>query len=367
MIYLDYASHTQPDLDIFNLMIEDAKNYPLNVNSLYPNTPSPFEKYLEYENGIKSIVGLNDYNFVLTSSATESNNLAIKGYSSIYGAFGKHIITTKYEHSSISGSLNTLLEKGYTVDYVNLTKDGFIDLNSLEALMKKDTILVSIGSVNSETGHIQNISKIAEIVHSKPFARLHVDATQSYGKIKLDYSLCDLISCSAHKIYGPTSGCGALFLKKDLAIKPLLDGGKSMSAYRSSTPDLMMVGALYNSTKKIFAKIDENFKHVTKLHSRLVEYFNSKNFLINSDINNPFILNVSVSINGQELQQLLAQKDVYISTKSSCSAKNSIPKSVATIYLDNNRAKRSIRISLSHKTTLEEVEQFITIIESILP
>lgn len=87
--------HTQPDLDIFNLMIEDAKNYPLNVNSLYPNTPSPFEKYLEYENGIKSIVGLNDYNFVLTSSATESNNLAIKGYSSIYGAFGKHIITTK--------------------------------------------------------------------------------------------------------------------------------------------------------------------------------------------------------------------------------------------------------------------------------
>lgn len=366
MIYLDYASHTNIDTSIFSKLIELSNTYPLNVNSLYQNNFNGYEKYTEYETKIKKLTNLENYDFVLTSSATESNNLALKGYSDIYKLFGKHIISTPYEHSSISGSLNTLKENGFEIEYVEIDNNGFIDLNSLTKLIRKDTILVSISSVNSESGHIQNINAISNIIHNNPNTALHIDATQSFGKIPLDYSVADLISCSAHKFYGPTSGCGGLFIKNNLSLKPQIDGGKAITQYRSSTPDLLMIAAFYYAAKNMFDNIYKNFTYVKNLHSILKDYFLQAKCLINSDCNNPYILNVSTNLPGQEIQKTLAELDIFISTKSSCSAKNALPKTVMSIYNDKNRAKNSIRISLSHKTTLNEIEIFINEIGKLI-
>lgn len=366
MIYLDYASHTNIDEDILTKLIDLSKTYPLNVNSLYQNNYNGYEKYIDYENKIKSLTNLQNYDFVLTSSATESNNLALKGYSDIYKLFGKHIISTPYEHSSISGALNSLKENGFEIEYVEIDNNGFIDLNSLTKLIRKDTILVSISSVNSETGHIQDINKISEIVHKNPNTALHIDATQSFAKIPLNYSVADLISCSAHKFYGPTSGCGGLFIKNSLSIKAQIDGGKAITQYRSSTPDLLMVAAFYYSSKKLFDNIDTNFMYVKNLHTILIDYFQQHNCAINSDLSNPYIINVSTNIPGQEIQKKLSEQDIFISTKSSCSAKNALPKTVMAIYNDKNRAKNSIRISLSHKSELNEIKMFMNEIGKLI-
>lgn len=366
MIYLDYASHTNTDLEIFEGMIKDSMLNNISVNSLYAGNFSSYEKYLEYENGIKELSNLMDFNFVLTSSATESNNLAIKGYCNAYKCFGKHIISTPYEHSSISGSLNRLVEEGFEVDFLELDKNGFIDLNSLKKLIRNDTILLSFASVNSETGHIQDIVSIKNIINDYPNISMHIDATQSFGKINIDYSCADLITMSAHKLYGPTSGCGGLFVKKDKIIIAQLDGGKSTTPYRSSTPDLIMIGAMYRVCKNLFTSIDNNFNHVKTLQTTLYEFAIKNNFIINSDINNPFILNFSTPKKGINVQKELALRDIFISTKSSCSSKSSIPKSVFAIFNDRKRAINSIRISLSHKTSNEEIDIFMQNMEEII-
>lgn len=365
MIYLDYASHTNIDTDILQAMIEDAKNYPISVNSLYQGENSGFDKYNEYVNNLKKITTLLDYDFVLTSSASESNNLAIKGCAMSYKGFGKHIISTPYEHSSISGSLNYLVAQGFQVDYVDIDENGFIDVSSLKKLLKENTILVTFASVNSETGHIQDLENLAKIIKSYPNALIHVDATQSFGKLNINYDCADFISFSAHKLYGPTSGCGGLFVRHNKLLTPQIDGGKSMTPFRSSTPDLIMMGAMYRACEKLFRNIDTNYTYVKNLQTKLLNFINTNNFAINSDLNNPFILNISTNKNGISIQENLAKKGIFISTKSSCSAKASIPKSVYAIYNDRLRAKNSIRISLSHKTSSNDVDSFIKILGEI--
>lgn len=366
MIYLDYAAHTSIDKKVFEEMLNISKYYPGSVNSDYSIGFDSYNKYTEFTTNIKNLTKLCNYELILNSGATESNNLAIKGCVNSYKAFGKHIITTEYEHSSVIGSINSLIQKGFTVSYVDIDKNGHIDINSLKNLIKNDTILVSIGAVNSETGHVQNLSDIKDTILSvNPNVKFHTDATQSFGKIDIDYSVCDYITTSAHKLFGPTSGCGMLYRKLNALLKPEIDGGKSMSPFRSATPDLVMMSAYNECCNMFFKNLNENFKYVSILSEKLVSYFKMKKFFINSDKKNPYIVNISTMINGDIIKNELSKQNIFFSTKSSCVAKNTVPKSVKTIYKDNNRAKNSIRISLSYKTTIEEIEKFIKTFDTI--
>lgn len=366
MIYLDYAAHTSIDKEVFDEMINISNQYPGSVNADYKIGKAANDKYNELCATILSTLDLDNHDLILTSGATESNNLAIKGVAEIYSAFGKHIISTPFEHSSTKGSLINLQKKGYDISFVEINTDGRINVDSLINLLKNDTILVSLCSVNSETGHIQDISKIAKNI--KNFNNriiIHVDATQGFGKIKENYSYCDLITASAHKLYGPTSGAGLLIRSKSTLLSPQIDGGKSYTPFRSATPDLVMLSAVAKCTQLSFSKIDENFEYVKGLYDIIINHFINKGFLINSSSENPYIINISTNINGEKLKDALAGQGIYISTKSSCESKKSIPNSVNIIYKDVNRAKNSIRISISHKTTYDDIYEFIKIFDKV--
>ena len=213
MIYLDYSATTPVNQDVLDSFIKACNRYPGNPNSLHKLGVESKNMIDKATNQIASIMGVKNEEIIYTSGSSESNNLAIKGICLMYQNRGKHIITTDLEHSSIYGPIDYLLKLGFEVSYVKLTQEGFVDLEHLKSLMRDDTILVTINSVNSELGIQQPINEIGVLLKCYPKCYFHVDMTQSVGKVKVNCENIDLISFSAHKFFG-LKGIGVL-IKKD--------------------------------------------------------------------------------------------------------------------------------------------------------
>ena len=213
MIYLDYSATTPVNemvLDSFNKV---SREYVGNPNSLHKLGNMSHKLMEAATKQVSDLLGVNSNEIIFTSGASESNNLAIFGVLNQYPSRGKHIVTTKLEHSSILAGMNYLKQNGYKIDYVKINSDGCVDLADLKRLVTNDTILVSIGEVNSEIGLIQNVNEIGEYLKNFPRCIFHVDGTQAIGKKQVDLTNIDLYSFSGHKIYG-LKGIGCL-IKKD--------------------------------------------------------------------------------------------------------------------------------------------------------
>ena len=360
MIYLDYSATTPVDSRVLDTYNKVTNNFIGNPNSLHRLGVEAKKLESEATEQIKKILNLNDEEIIYTSCASESNNLAIKGVALRNSKKGKHIITTNLEHSSIYGPIGYLQNLGYEIDFVKTNEYGLIDVENLKSLLREDTILVSIGAVNSETGVKQNIEDIALLLKNYN-CYFHVDATQAIGKIKLDFSNVDLVSFAAHKFYGP-KGIGVLIKKKDILIEPLIHGGKSTTKYRSGTPALPLIASLSKALRLIDEKLDNNYSKVETLNKKIVEKINTyENVTINSnEYSIPHILNISLlNIKPETFQHALENYDIFISTQSACSANNPISKSVYEVTKNEEQAKHSIRISLSGLTTEEEIDKFL--------
>ena len=209
MIYLDYAANTPVNDAVLETFCEIAKKYIANPNSYYLLGTGANQRLSESTKQIASLLGVNEDEIIYTSGASESNNLAIKGVASKYKKYGKHIITTFLEHSSVTGAIGALQNEGYEVDYVDILENGLVDLEHLKELIRDDTILVSICYVDSEIGIKQDIEKIAKLLNSYNHCFFHVDATQAVGKIPVCATNVDLMSFAPHKFYG-LNGCGIL-------------------------------------------------------------------------------------------------------------------------------------------------------------
>ena len=200
MIYLDYSATTPVNEQVLDTFNKVSLNYIGNANSLHKlglESKKIMNKSTEI---VKEVLNLNNHEVIFTSSATEANNMAIKGIVESYQNRGKHIITTKLEHSSVLETFSYLEKKGYEVSYVKINEDGTVDLDDLQKLTRKDTILVSICHVNSEVGILQDINKINKVIKDKnPLCFFHVDGTQAVGKINVDIKDIDLYTFSAHK------------------------------------------------------------------------------------------------------------------------------------------------------------------------
>ncbi len=295
---------------------------------------------------------------IYTSGSSEANNLAIKGIAFKYQNRGKHIITSHFEHSSIYGALNYLMTLGFDVDFVKSDENGKVDLEDLKKLIRKDTVLVTIASVNSEIGILQDINEIGKIIKEYPFCHFHSDMTQSVGKVKVDNSMVDLISFSAHKFYG-LKGIGCLIKKEKTELIPIIHGGKSTTAYRSGTPALPLIVSLAKALRLINSNNDYN--HILELNNYLKDNLKGyKKVYINSnDKCIPHILNISVvGVRPETFLHALEAYDIYISTQSAC-AVGDYSKAVLALTNDMDRAKSSLRISLSYLTTKEEIETFL--------
>ena len=207
---------------------------------------------------------------IYTSGASESNNLAIKGICLKYQNRGKHIISTELEHSSVIAPLAYLENLGFDVDFVKLDENGVVDLDDLKRLMRDDTILVSIASVNSEVGVRQPIEEISKIVKSYPKCYFHSDVTQSIGKEKIDLSVVDLASFSGQKFYG-MKGIGGLIKRESINIEPIVHGGKSTTIYRSGTPATPLIASLAKALRLAYDDFDNKLNHVIELNNYLKE------------------------------------------------------------------------------------------------
>jgi len=339
MTYLDYSATTFVDDEVLDVFVN---------NSDVLETEDMIE---EEKHKIQSLLHTH-LDVLYTSGASESNNWAIKGIASQYKDTGYHIITTRLEHSSVNEALKYLEKKGFIIDYVDLI-DGVVDLSSLESLITDKTILVSIASVNSELGVLQPISEIGLLLEKYPQVVFHSDMTQSMGKVFVSLEHVDLVSFTAHKFFG-LKGIGCLLKKSSLHLKPLLYGNREYN--------IALIKSMSVALERALDHLNDKYSFVSSLNEKIVKELEKySDIFVNSNCHCiPHILNISVvEFKPETFLHTLEMDDVYISTKSACSSSVSKSDAVYAVTGDDALASTSIRISLSYKTTNDDIAKLL--------
>lgn len=366
MIYLDYSATTKTDprvLDYFNLVSE---KYFANANSPYEIGRESRAAINRAGRKILRILGCPSHEVIYTSSATEANNLVIKGVYESYKGTRKRIITDQLEHSSVVAAINVLQHQGAIIDIVHHDKDGKVDLNHLRELMKRDIALVSIGSVNSELGIRQPISEIARIVHDAG-SLFHCDVTQSVGKEIVNFDVIDYLTFSAHKFYG-IKGIGALLKRQGAPLVPQIHGGHSTTIYRSGTPSTPLILSLAKALDLAYHNHSHKHDKVVNMNSYLRNQLASfSKIRINSPKDAlPHILNFSLRGHmSRDVVELLSKKEIYISNHSACASNTDKSLAVLALTNDEELAVSSLRVSLSHLTTKGELNHLVNEIKKV--
>jgi cysteine desulfurase len=318
----------------------------------------------EARKNVAGLVNADPKEIVFTSGATESDNLAIKGVAHFYQKQGKHVITCKTEHKAVLDTCRQLEREGYEVTYMDPEENGLIDLEKLKAAIRPDTILVSIMHVNNEIGVIQDIKAIGEITRENKVL-FHVDAAQSAGKVPIDLQdmKVDLMSFSAHKIYGP-KGIGALYVRRKprVRLEAQMHGGGHERGMRSgtlATHQIVGMGEAFRLAKEEMAADNER---VRMLRDRLWNGIKDiEEIYINGDMEQRVPHNFNVSFNFVEGESLMmALKDLAVSSGSACTSSSLEPSYVLrAIGRNDELAHSSIRFSIGRFTTEEEIDYAI--------
>ncbi len=368
MIYLDYAASTPVDDEVLNEFIRVSKEYYANPNSNHTLGMKAKMVIDEATKNIAKLLNVKENEIIYTSGSSESNNLVIKGVCERYKSRGKHILISSLEHNSIVSSCTYLQELGFEVEIIPVDKYGIINIDELKKMLRDDTILVSITSVDSELGIREPIEEIASILKEYPNCFFHTDASQAIGKVNIDYSDVDLITITPHKFYG-LSGVGILVKRDNVFLKPQINGGKSSTIYRSGTPDTALIASASIALKKSLENMEERRISVIDKNKKIVEYLKGKkDVTINSNDNSiPYIINFSVqNRKSNDLQKKLNDLEIYVSTKTSCCPIETPSKLVYAVTKNKGLASSSIRFSLSHLTTNAEIDKFIEVMNNII-
>jgi len=316
---------------------------------------------------VASLVGADPREIVWTSGATESNNLAIKGIANFYHKRGKHIITMKTEHKAVLDTCRQLEREGFEVTYLEPLSNGLLDINVFKDAIREDTILASIMHVNNEIGVIQDIQSIGDVCREHKIF-FHVDAAQSVGKISIDLASLpvDLMSFSAHKIYGP-KGMGALYVsrKPRVRLEAQMHGGGHERGMRSGTLATHQIVGMGEAFAIAKAEILEEGKKIKQLRDRLLEGFSDmEEVVINGDIEQRVPGNLNISFNYVEGESLMmAISDVAVSSGSACTSASLEPSYVLrALGLSDELAHSSIRFSIGRYTTEKDVDDAIRLV-----
>ena len=305
MIYLDYSANTPVDPAVLEVFLHTETTYHGNPNSSHPAGLAAREKLKETTESIADLLHIQPSEVIYTSGASEANNLAIKGIARTQRNYGRHIISTALEHPSVSGPLTWLQEQGYEIDRADIRRD----------------------------------------------------------EIPFSFSGVDTASMAAHKFYG-LNGSGMLFKRNSLVLDPLIHGGSGASLYRSGTPTLGLATALESALRLSVEQLPERYERAAVLNQKLRDALSRYACVrINSPKEAvPHILNLSVSgVKGTKMQQILSEHGVCVSVKSACSTEGTPSKAVFAVSRDRKNALSSWRISLSHKTTDDEIREFLEI------
>lgn len=362
MIYLDYSATTPVDIDVFDTLSKVTKNYIGNPNSMHSLGQKSMELLESATKQIADIFGVSSNEIVYTGGSTESNNMAIIGAALANHKKGKHIIVSKLEHPSIYVICDYLKSIGFEISYVKNDSDGLIDFDDLKKLIREDTILVSISAVNSEIGIRQPLKMIRQIIKKENIGTVfHSDMTQAIGKVSVNMRDTDLASVSGQKIFGP-KGIGFLYKSSMIKVTPLLYGSTKENI-NPGTPPLPLIAALSKAVRLANENLEKKERFVTLLNEKIVNTLSKyPNILFNkTKYSIPHILNMSVmDVMPEVMVHALASHEIYVSSNTACSS-GEVSNAVLAVYNDLNRAKHTIRISLSHVTTTEEINRFLEV------
>ncbi len=368
-VYLDYSATTPVDPRVAELMC----SY-LTPDGNFGNPASRSHEYgweadkavAQARAQVAALINADPKEIVWTSGATESDNLAIKGVAHFYKKKGKHIITCKTEHKAVLDTCRQLEREGYEVTYLDPQSNGLIDLGKLKAAMRDDTILVSIMHVNNEIGVIQDIKAIGEMTRERGII-FHVDGAQSAGKVPIDIQdlKVDLMSFSAHKIYGP-KGVGALYVRRKprIRLEAQMHGGGHERGMRSGTlavHQIVGMGEAFRLAKEEMAAENER---LLMLRNRLWDGLKDmEEVYLNGDLEQRVAANLNISFNFVEGESLImAVKDLAVSSGSACTSASLEPSYVLrALGRSDELAHSSIRFSFGRFSTIEDVDYAISL------
>ena len=370
-IYFDNSATTKPYKEVIEETVLSMEEFYGNPSSLHNMGIKSEKKINEAREFLGKSINASKEEIYFTSGGSEGNSLAIKGLLKE----GHHVITTTFEHHSVLNTYKELEKIGVKVTYLKVNNEGKISLEELEEAINKDTVLVSIMHVNNEMGAIQDIEAIGKIVKEKSSrARFHVDAVQSYGKLKLDVKKMniDLLTTASHKIHGP-KGVGFIYIKKGIVLNSLITGSQE-GGFRGGTHNVTGIMGFKRAAEITMNNIDSSYSYVSDLKEYMIKRLGEiNNIRINSPLREdftPYILNVSfIGVKAEVLLHLLEENNIYVSTGSACTSRTSSAKGsyvIKELGLKNNEIESAIRFSFSKFNTKEEVDKTIEVLKSSL-
>ncbi len=361
MIYLDYSATTPVSFEVQDTMSKVTKEFIGNANSINGLGTKSRELLNSATSQIAELFDCDKEEITYTSGATEANNLALIGVALANHKRGKHIIVSKLEHPSIYAICDYLKSIGFEISYVENDSEGLIDFDNLKSLIRPDTIIVSVCAVNSEFGIRQPLKMIRQIIKKEnQNTYFHSDITQGLGKVQINFKDVDMASMSIHKIYGP-KGIGIFYKNKIVKINPLIYGSGKSNNLKPGTPPLALIVGASKAIRIALLDIDKHERFVDRLNSKIIDKLGClDNVLINkTKYSIPHILNISVlNINPEVMIHSFDEKQIYLSTNTACSS-GDVSNAAIAVYNDLLRAKHTIRISISHLTTTENINDFI--------
>jgi len=372
MIYLDYAATTPIDPRVIKAMLPFFDRNFGNTMSVYSFGQEAKEVLEKSRKTIADLIKAEPKEIFFTGSATESNNLALKGIALANKDKGRHIVISSIEHPCVLESAQWLEKQGFEITKLPVNKDGLVEPENLKKAIKENTVLVSIIHANNEIGTIQPIEEIGRICKEKKVF-FHTDAAQSFGKIEIDVNKMniDLLTASSHKIYGP-KGAACLFIRKGTKIEPILHGGGHELGLRPGTINLPAIVGFAKAIEIAKKEMKKEKARLTKLRDRLIK--NILNKIENSYLNGHSIKRLPNNVNlrfsfieGESIILELDSLGIMVSSGSACSSSNLEPSHVLlAIGLKHQQAHGSIRISFGRWTKEKDIEYLIKVLPGIV-
>lgn len=360
-MFFDNASTTKVDDYIINGLEKFNNEHFYNPGGLYLKGRESRDFLEDARKRILSSLSAEGQ-LVFVGSATEGNNLAIFG--SVKKQF-KKILVSQGEHPSVYNSALELIQRGYNVEFVNLTKDGTVDFEDFQRKMSEDVGLVSIMHVSNETGAVNDIASLVEYAKAvNPNVIFHCDGVQAVGKVPVDIDQLgvDMYTISAHKIYG-FKGVGALFVSNKIKLKPIIFGGGQESGLRSGTENLLGIYSLVEAVENAVNNQKQNYDYVSSLKDRFLKGISESNlnYAIHSNLNcSPYIVSISfMGCRAETILNKLSDKGVYIGNGSACSSKKSGNRILDNMGVNKAEIESNLRISFSKNNTVEEVDKLV--------
>lgn len=334
------------------------------------------EKYIKSSaESLARLLKVQEKEILFTSGGTESDNLALIGATLANKRSGNHIITTSVEHPAVSQPALFLQEQGFEVTYLPVDSRGVVKMDALKAVLREDTILVSVMYVNNEVGAVMPVEEIAALVHEKsPKALFHVDAIQAFGKYRIYPKKMgiDLLSVSGHKIHGP-KGVGFLYINEKAKIQPQILGGGQQGGMRSGTDNVPGIAGLGTAAVEIYKNLEENVENMYRLKEYIAQGLEKiGDIRINGmDLREgaPQILSISVmGVRSEVLLHSLEERGIYVSAGSACSSHKRKPSvTLAAMGMSKDQIESTVRLSFCEENTIEEADYFLQVMGELVP